>query len=237
MNKYKSIFISDLHLGTSQCNIKELNKFLKENNSENLFLVGDIFDLWEFKQKRFFWTQETTNIIRTILGKAKHGTNVIYVSGNHDEDFRLLDNVDLGNVRLCHEFEYEAMDGRRILLIHGDILDAYMIMLKNHPRIDKLIGWIYRFILSMNILFRPIYRRNKSSFSQKLIGFLRKKKLMKNDHKHKVIDYCKLRGFDAIICGHSHNPEIDGNYMNCGDWVDHNSYIVETIEGNWELLK
>jgi len=211
MNQYKSIFISDIHLGATHSNVECLYTFLKNNNSENLFLIGDIFDLWEFKQKRLKWNQNTTNIIRTILGKAKHGTKVVYISGNHDEDFRLLENIDLGNLRLCHEFQYQAIDGRKILLIHGDILDAYMIMLKNYPFIDKTIGWLYRFILSMNILFRPIFRNSKLSFSQKLIIYLRKKKLFKNDHKYKVIEYCKKREFDAIMCGHTHNPEIDKN--------------------------
>jgi len=234
VTSYRSIFISDLHLGTRQVNITALDKFLSETQSDYLFLVGDIFDLWEFKQKRFFWNQTTTNIIRKILGKSKHGTKVVYVAGNHDEDFRLLDEIDLGNVRLCHEYEFDLLDGRRLLVIHGDLFDAYMTMLKNHPSLDWLIGWLYRLILSMNVFFRPLTKDR--SISQRIVGFLREKKLIHNNHKKKLIDYCKSRNFDAIISGHTHNPEIDGNYMNCGDWVDHFTAIVEHHDGKIELL-
>jgi len=232
---YKSIFISDLHLGTRQVNVSALKDFLANCQSDNLFLVGDILDLWEFKQKRLFWGQASTNIIRNILGKAKHGTQVIYIPGNHDEDFRLLEEISLGNLHLVHEYEYTAIDGRKILIIHGDLFDAYMEMLKKHPSIDWLVGWIYRFILSMNIFLRPFF--NRTSFSQKIVGFLREKKLLHNDHKTKVLDYAKRRGFDAVICGHTHHPELTDNYINCGDWVDHFTAVVEHLDGRWELLK
>jgi UDP-2,3-diacylglucosamine pyrophosphatase LpxH len=136
----KSIFLSDIHLGAKYSQTDKLKSFLSEYQSENLFLVGDIFDFWEFKQKRIHWTQSTTNIVRMILGKAKHGTIVYYISGNHDEELRLIDELDLGNIKLKHEVIYTTLTGRRCLIIHGDMFDAYMTFLKNHKIIDWLVG-------------------------------------------------------------------------------------------------
>tara|TARA_X000000950_G_scaffold6463_1_gene6984 strand:+ start:398 stop:781 length:384 start_codon:yes stop_codon:yes gene_type:complete len=118
MIKYKSIFLSDIHLGSKGCQAKSLYNFLKKHECENLFLVGDIIDCWRLKSK-LYWPQEHVDVIRNILSMSKNGTKVKYITGNHDDLLRLYQPLNLGNIELTEEYEYVSVKGKKLLIIHG----------------------------------------------------------------------------------------------------------------------
>jgi UDP-2,3-diacylglucosamine pyrophosphatase LpxH len=124
--KYRTIAISDIHLGTKDCKAEYLNNFLKHNTCETLYLVGDIIDAWKIKQNRLKWRQSHTNVIRRILNQAKRGTEVVYVAGNHDEFLRPMIpyGVSFGRIKICNQATHIGLDGRRYLIVHGDLFDG-----------------------------------------------------------------------------------------------------------------
>ena len=143
MTKYKSIFISDVHLGSRGCKALLLKDFLKDNSCENLFLVGDIIDGWRLKRK-FFWLQTHTDVVRKILKIAKEGTRVVYVVGNHDDAFRDLLPYDIrfGNIELVNQCRYNVVNGKRYMVIHGDLFDAALA---------TKLSWLYFIVTGKQI--------------------------------------------------------------------------------------
>ena len=123
--KYKSIFISDVHLGTKGCQAKKLLEFFKNSRSENLYLVGDIIDVWEM-QKSFFWPQEHNDVIQKILRKARHGTKVFYIMGNHDEMLRKFIPINFGDIHMVNRVIHETNAGKKYVVVHGDAWDGVM---------------------------------------------------------------------------------------------------------------
>ena len=149
MTKYKSIFISDVHLGSKGCKAGLLKDFLKDNSSDNLFLVGDIIDGWRLKRK-FFWLQTHTDVVRKILKMAKEGTRVVYVVGNHDDAFRDLLPYDIhfGNIELVNQCRYNAVNGKKYMVIHGDMFDT--VLATKLSWLYHLGDWIYDVLLAIN---------------------------------------------------------------------------------------
>ena len=141
--RLRTVFVSDVHLGSRGCRADLLLEFLKSVEVDNLFLVGDIVDLWAMR-KNFFWPQEHNNVLRTVLGKAKGGTRVIYIPGNHDEDLREFCGSVFGNLEIHREFVHETSDGKRLLVMHGDEFDT---VVKCSPWLAKLGSSVYDFLL------------------------------------------------------------------------------------------
>ena len=239
---YRSIFISDIHLGVRDCKAEQLNNFLKNNTCNTLYLVGDIIDAWKITQNKWRWKQSHTNVVRRILGHAKRGTRVIYVAGNHDEFLRPLIpyGMGFGRVEIVNQCEHLGIDGKRYLVTHGDLFDG----------ISKLAPWLaflgdkaYDFVLALNSKFNWI--RHRMGF-----GYWSLSKYLKHRVKSAVdfmfqfelniIAYTRKRGFDGVICGHTHSPVIktvDGIiYMNDGDYVENCSALVEHWDGRWEIV-
>jgi UDP-2,3-diacylglucosamine pyrophosphatase LpxH len=242
MKKYKTICISDTHLGAGEAKAELLDNFLKNNDCENLFLIGDIIDGWKIHLNKWKWKQSHTNVIRRILGFSKKGTKVVYITGNHDEFLRPFVNYfSLGkNIVLCNQTEYTDLNGRRFLITHGDMFDGISSMAK---WISVLGDHAYDVVLWINTKFN--YMRHKLGFSYwSLSKFL--KRNVKNavgfvfKFEETITDYCAKRGYDGVICGHIHTPEIkvirDIIYMNDGDWVESCSALVETHEGEWKII-
>jgi UDP-2,3-diacylglucosamine pyrophosphatase LpxH len=241
MKHYKTICISDTHLGTKDCKADLLNNFLKNHTCDNLFLIGDIIDGWKIQQNKWRWKQSHSNVIRRILGYAKRGSRVTYITGNHDEFLRpFVNQFSLGNIVVCNHAEYTDLDGRRLLLSHGDMFDGI-------TRLGKWISFLgnnaYDFVLWINTKFNYIRHRlgfgywSLSKFLKhkvkKAVGFIWK-------FENNLVDYCQRKGFDGIICGHIHTPEIKTIngivYMNDGDWVESCSALVEHLDGRWEIV-
>jgi UDP-2,3-diacylglucosamine pyrophosphatase LpxH len=237
--RVRSVFISDVHLGFPGCSADHLADFLRSIHCENLYLVGDIIDFWYLKKKRY-WSQSHNNVVRCILGKAKHDTNVVFIPGNHDEVLRQYDGVTLGNVKIMRQAVHEAADGRRYLLIHGDEYDC---IVKNSRFIAMLGSAMYDWLLYANRLVNSVRSRFGHDYWS-LAKFLKHK--VKNavsyisSFEQAVVSEARQKAVDGLICGHIHHAEIarikDTMYLNCGDWVESNTALVELHDGTIELL-
>ena len=235
----RTVWISDVHLGFPGCSADYLAEFLRSIRCEKLYLVGDIIDFWYMKRRRF-WSQSHNNVVRSILGKAKHGTEVIFIPGNHDENLRDYDQLILGNIHIRLDDIHEMLDGRRLLITHGDQYDYVM----RHSRFLAVIGsFLYDWLLRANRLVNWARRKMKKDYWS-LAAYLKHK--VKNavqyigQYEEILAAEAERRRVDGLICGHIHHAEIsqigDVIYMNCGDWVESCTALVERWDGTIELI-
>ena len=241
---YRSIFISDVHLGFSLSNTKLLLNFLDNNKSDYLYLVGDILDIQRMNKKVRWGTYET-DIINKILYVSKCGTQVKYITGNHDGLFRswIDSNINIGNIELCNQYCHICAKGERYLVIHGDLVCRSLV--KEYKNIVIFfLNYCYNIVLNTNAIINSIL----SHFRLKninLVEFIKKhmKIITRSINKYEVIlaEYARKNNYDGVVCGHIHYPNmrtIDGIfYLNCGDWVENFSAIVEHHDGKWELIR
>jgi UDP-2,3-diacylglucosamine pyrophosphatase LpxH len=238
---YRSIFISDTHLGTRGCRADFLADFLKSVSCENLYLVGDIIDGWRLRRS-WFWDRHHDEVLRLILRAARGGTNVVYVPGNHDEMMRKY--VPLGlevcGVKLQMEAEHTTADGKRLLITHGDAFDSVV----RHAKALALLGdWAYTVALGVNRYFNQI--RIKLGYPYWSLSAwlkLQVKEAVKAIDRFEtaLADDAHRRGFDGVVCGHIHHAEmrmVNGvMYLNDGDWVESCTALVEHADGRLELV-
>jgi len=239
---YRSIFISDVHLGVKDCKAEALNNFLKHNTCDTLYLVGDIIDGWKVQQNRLRWKQSHTNVVRRILGHAKRGTRVIYVAGNHDEFLRPLIpyGLSFGSVEIHNQTEHIGADGKHYLVVHGDLFDG---ITRLAPWLSFLGDKAYDFILGFNTTFNRWRHRlglGYWSLSKYLKHKVKKAVDFIFEFERNLATYCKKKGYDGVICGHIHTAEIktiDGViYMNDGDWTESCTALVEHHDGRWKII-
>jgi UDP-2,3-diacylglucosamine pyrophosphatase LpxH len=238
--RVRTVWISDVHLGFRGCSADMLLDFLHRVECETLYLVGDIVDVWNMK-RGVYWPQSHNNVIRTVLGKAKHGTRVVFVPGNHDEVFRDHVGTRFGNVEIVEEAIHETRDGRRLLIVHGDEFDGVVTC---HPWLARLGSHAYDWLLASNRYVNLVRRRLGMGYWS-LAGFLKRK--VKNavsyigGFEEAVAREARRRGVDGVVCGHIHHAEIRAiqgvAYHNCGDWVESNTALVERFDGSIELLR
>jgi UDP-2,3-diacylglucosamine pyrophosphatase LpxH len=238
---YRSVFISDTHLGTRGCRADFLADFLKSVSCENLFLVGDIIDGWRLRRS-WFWDHHHDEVLRLILRAARGGTNVVYVPGNHDEMMRKY--VPLGleicGVKLQMESEHTTADGKRLLITHGDAFDSVV----RHAKMLALLGdWAYTVALGVNRYFNKIrVRLGYPYWSLSAWLKLQVKEAVKAIDRFEtaLADDAHKRGFDGVVCGHIHHAEmrmVNGvMYLNDGDWVESCTALVEHQDGKLELV-
>ena len=237
--KFRTVWISDIHLGTQGCNADLLMDFLKSVECETLYLVGDIIDGWRLK-RGWYWPPRHNDVIRRFLKMAKQGTRVIYVPGNHDEVFRDYTGLHFGGVELAYEVIHETADGRRLLVLHGDKFDGVVL----YARWLAFLGdYAYAALLKMNIWFNSIRRRFKLPYWS-LSAYLKQR--VKNAveyisrYEDVVAQAAAERGVDGIVCGHIHSAEIRQygsiTYYNDGDWVESCTALVEHFDGAIEIL-
>lgn len=239
--KYKSIFISDIHLGTRFSKAKSLLNFLKYNECEHLFLVGDIIDGWAIKRK-LIWPQEHSDVIQKILKKARKGTKVTFITGNHDEFLRPFVPLLLGNtITITNELEYDALNNKKYYITHGDFFDS-ITMTKKWLAILGDYG--YDILLHLNAVLN-FFRKNIGikkywSLSKYVKDNVKSSVSFINDFEKVLSNHARNKGYDGIICGHIHKAEIrvidEIEYLNCGDWVESCSAIVETFDGKFEII-
>lgn len=237
---YKSIWISDLHLGTKGASAQELLAFLRNTESDNLFLVGDIIDMWQLS-KKWYWPKAHNEVIQKILRKSRKGTRVIYVPGNHDETVRDYLPLMLGDVECVEEFTYTTVSGKKMLVTHGDLYD---IITTYHKWLARLGDWGYVTLIEVNRYLNWLRRKLR-------LGYWSLSKYVKTKVKNAasfigkfeegLAEACKIRGFDGIIAGHIHHAEIrmiDGIlYMNDGDFVESRTALAEQHDGRFVLLE
>jgi len=237
--RYRTIWISDIHLGTRGCNAEMLIDFLDHVDSETLYLVGDIIDGWRLK-KRFYWPAAHNDIVWRILKRAKRGARVVYIPGNHDEAFRQFTGLSFGGVEIIRQAIHETADGRRLLVLHGDEFDAITL---SHKWLAHLGDAAYEFMMALN-RFVNAYRRYFNLPYWSLSKHAKQK--VKNavefisQFEEIVAHEARLRGVDGVIAGHIHTAEfrvIEGvEYYNDGDWVEGCTALVEHFDGRMEIL-
>ncbi len=237
----RSVFVSDVHLGTRGCRAAFLADFLKSVDCQSLFLVGDIVDGWKLR-KSWYWDAAHDEVLRLVLGHAKRGTDVTYIPGNHDEIFRswLGFGLEVAGIKLRKQAEHVSATGRKILVLHGDEFDSVV----RYAKFLALLGdWAYRVALSANTHFNAVRRRLGYpywSLSQWLKRQVKGAVKAIDRFETAIADDAKQRGFDGVVCGHIHHAEmrtVHGiDYMNDGDWVESCTALVEHHDGRFELL-
>jgi len=237
--QYKSIFISDVHLGTKGCQAGKLLEFFKNTRSEKLYCVGDIIDVWAL-QKNFYWPQAHNDVIQKILRKARHGTEVFYVIGNHDEVFRKFIPMHFGQIKMINRVIHQSVQNKKYLVVHGDAWDGVMRYAK---WLSKLGSIAYEMLLRLNIVIN-FFRKLRGKTYWSLAKYLKYK--VKNavkyigEYERTIAQYGKKKKFDGIICGHIHHAtdeDFDGvNYLNCGDWVESCTALAENYDGTFEII-
>ena len=238
--KFRSLFISDVHLGTRGCQAELLLDFIRHTECETLYLVGDIIDGWKLRSG-WYWPQAHNDVVQKILRLARRGVKVVYVPGNHDEVVRDFCGVHFGGVLVARDAIHETADGRRFLVTHGDEFDGVV----QHAKWLALVGdYAYRTALLLNTLFNRLRRRFGFGYWS-LSAFLKTR--VKNalqfieNFEVAVADEARRRGVDGVICGHIHKAEIrqiDGiTYINDGDWVESCTALAEHLDGRLEILE
>ncbi len=239
-HRYRTIWISDVHLGTAGCKADFLLDFLKCTESDTLYLVGDIIDGWRLK-KGWTWRQSHNDVVQKILRKARKGTRVIYVPGNHDEFARGYVEHAFGGIDVVYEATHITADGRRLLVTHGDLFDG---VIQQAKWLAHLGDSLYTLILALNHWFNRVRVRlgfGYWSLSQYLKHKVKNAVSFISDYEHALVNEARRRGFDGVVCGHIHKAEIrmiDGVlYCNDGDWVESLTALVEDYAGHLEIVE
>lgn len=237
--RFRAIWISDIHLGTTGCQAARLLEFLQSTESETLYLVGDIIDGWQLK-RRWYWDQAHNNVVQNVLKKAKKGTEVIFVPGNHDESIRQFIDLDFGGIKIRDELVHVTARGKRMLVLHGDRFDGVIACAKWLAYVGDSL---YTVILKFNQVFNNWRARAGLpywSLSQYLKLKVKNAVSYISSFEHALAAEAKKKGYDGVICGHIHKPEIrDINgilYCNDGDWVESLSALVEDHSGQLRLV-
>ncbi|MCB9993540.1 MAG: UDP-2,3-diacylglucosamine diphosphatase [Hyphomicrobiaceae bacterium] len=237
--RVRSIFVSDLHLGMRGAKAEELCAFLLSHEAEHLFLVGDIVDGWKLR-KRWIWPEIYNRFVMLLIRLADRGTRVIILPGNHDAFLHRFAGVSFGRIEVHERFLHASADGRRYLVLHGDQFDG---VVSQYEWLSRLGHWAYGWALLLN---RPINGLRRlcglGAWSLSRWGKQRVKQIggIKNWFAEALAREAAEAGADGVICGHIHIAEMHEDfglaYLNCGDWVEAGTAIVEGLDGTFELV-
>ena len=236
---FRTIWISDVHLGTPGCQASYLLDFLKSHESETLYLVGDILDGWHLK-KGWYWPQTHNDVVQKILRKGRKGTRVVFIPGNHDESVRQFIGLNFGDIEVVEDIIHTTADGKRLWVTHGDLFDGVM----QHARWLAYVGdSAYTLILKLNRWFNAIRTRMGLpywSLSQYLKHQVKNAVNFISAFEHVMTEEARRRHCDGVVCGHIHKAEIrDINgmlYANDGDWVESLTALVEDFNGKLSIV-
>lgn len=239
IRRHRTIFVSDVHLGTRGCKGELLADFLAHNDCQTLYLVGDIIDGWRLKRS-WYWRDSHNRVIGEILRKVGAGTRVIYIPGNHDEVLRAYCGLDLAGVELRQEDIHRTADGRQLLVIHGDQFDGIVAHAK---WLAHLGDYAYRLALAANTVLYAARRRFGLpywSLSAYLKTHVKKAAGFIGGFEQALVREARERGMDGVVCGHIHHAEmktIDGIlYCNDGDWVESCTALTEDMRGRLHII-
>ena len=236
---YRTIWISDIHLGTKGCNAEMLIDFLDSVDSDTLYLVGDIVDGWQLK-KRVYWPTAHNDVVWRIMKRARRGTRVVYIPGNHDEIFRQFTGMSFGGVEIRRKIIHTTVDGRKLLVLHGDEFDAIMLA---HRWLAVVGDAAYTALMAVNRRFNQVRRwlglpywslsRMAKHKVKNAVAFITR-------FEEIVAHEAERRHVDGVVCGHIHTAEIRQfgkvTYYNDGDWVEGCTALVEHHDGTMEVL-
>jgi len=239
--KIEVAVISDVHLGTYGCHAKELQKYLKSIDPKILVLNGDIIDIWQFRKS--YWPESHTKVIQRIVKMIADGTQVYYLTGNHDEILRRYTNFKISNFKLANKLLLK-LDGKKVWFFHGDVFDVSM----RHSKWLAKAGAVgYDFLILINRFVNVVlewFGKEKYSLSKKIKNSVKKAVQFINDFELTAIEIALDKEYDCVVCGHIHQPAIRdyfrGNqtitYMNSGDWIE-NLTSLEYNQGEWSVFK
>ena len=238
--KVRTLFLSDVHLGSKASKADFLLDFLRVHEAEAIYLVGDIVDGWRLKRS-WFWPQNCNDVVQKLLRKGRKGAKIIYVPGNHDDFMRNFPGIHFGGIEVMRNAIHEAADGKRYLVLHGDEFD---VVVRNARFIAHLGDWAYDMAIALNIWIaraRRMLGLPYWSFSawaklqvKRAVNFI-------GEFQRVVADEARRNHVDGVICGHIHHAvieDIDGvTYINTGDWVESCTAVVEHFDGRMELIR
>jgi len=241
VNRVRSIFLSDIHLGTRACQAERLLNFMRAYEAEHVYLLGDIVDFWSLG-RGIYWPPLHNTFVQKMLKRARHQVKVVFVPGNHDEALREYAGSSFGDIQVLREAVHTAADGRRFLLIHGDEFDQ---ITRYHRWVALLGDMAYGMLVRLNFL--PSWFRRKLGVGGYWSLADYAKRSLKGalefvyGFEESVAHHVRRSGFDGVVCGHIHSAAIKDiggiTYINCGDWVDSCSAIVEHPDGRMELVR
>jgi UDP-2,3-diacylglucosamine pyrophosphatase LpxH len=237
--RFRTIWISDIHLGTRGCNAEMLIDFLDHVDSDTLYLVGDIIDGWRLK-KKFYWPDAHNDVVWRLLKRAKRGTEVVYIPGNHDEVMRQFSGLSFGGISIRRKAIHTTADGRRLLVLHGDEFDAITLA---HRWLAHVGDVAYETLMALNRVVNAYRRRfNMPYWSLSKHAKAKVKNAVEfiSNYEQVIAEAAGARGVDGVVCGHIHTAEmrdINGvQYYNDGDWVEGCTALVEHFDGSMEVL-
>lgn len=236
---YRTIWISDLHLGSKEAQAERLLDFIKHHESEYLYLVGDVFDGWKLK-RGWFWQQSFNDVIQKILRRARKGCKVFYLPGNHDDFARAYCGLAFGEIRLCRQAIHKTLDGRKLLVLHGDEFDTVVTSARWLAHLGSVA---YDAALMLNVWFnrlRRLFGYPYWSLSAYLKHRVKNAVMFMDRFEQTLAQEARRRGADGVICGHIHHAavrEVEGvTYYNTGDWVESCTALVEHFDGSMEIV-
>src|SRR6195952_2973384 len=236
---FRTLFISDVHLGSKAAKADYLLDFLRYHEADTIFLVGDIIDGWRLKRS-WYWPQDCNDVVQKILRKARKGTRIVYIPGNHDEFLRDFPGTHFGGIEVAERAVHMTADGKKYLVLHGDEFD---VVVRNARLLAYLGDWAYDVAIVLNIALAAVRRKLGMpywSFSawakqqgKHAVNFI-------GEFQRVVAEEAKRHQADGVICGHIHHAvmeDIDGlRYINTGDWVESCTAIAEHHDGTFELI-
>lgn len=236
---FRTVWLSDIHLGCKDCKAELLLNFLEHNTMDTLYLVGDIVDFWALKQQ-FRWPEKHNKVLQTLYEKAKCGTRVIYIPGNHDEIIKPYADTVIGQIEIKQQHIHKTADNKRLLIVHGDDYDGEVCLGKFHAWLGDIL---YDFILFLNRHVNS-YRRKRGFHYWSLASYIKSKVKKANEaiarYRQSLLSEVKRQKLDGVVCGHIHHPEIvEQNgllYCNDGDWVENCSALTENNNGQLTLV-
>jgi UDP-2,3-diacylglucosamine pyrophosphatase LpxH len=237
--RYRTLFISDCHLGSGGAKAKELARFLKQVDCDTVYLVGDVIDMWRLRQ-RWYWPDTHNSVMRRLLKMSHKGTTIVYVPGNHDEAARPFCGLSFGGMQMAMTAVHLTADGRRLLVTHGDQFDLVV----RNSRLLALAGTVgYEVLLKINGVYnfgRRLFGLPYDSLSQAIKARVKSACNFISNFEQALVAEARAGGFDGVVCGHIHKAEqrMIGTleYLNCGDWVESCTALVEHDDGRIELL-
>lgn len=237
---HRTIWLSDMHLGTRGCSADRILEFLDAHDAATIYLVGDIIDGWRLA-RRFFWPRSHNDVVHRMLQKARAGTKIIWLVGNHDEFVGPYIGNNFGGIAVVAEYVHETADGRSFLVIHGDKFD---VITQYHRWLARLGDVSYDALLAVNrrlMRLRSCLGFHHWSLSDYVKRRVKQAACFISQYEQTIAEECRQREFDGIICGHIHHAVIkqiggDVLYCNSGDWVESCTALVEDFAGNLAII-
>lgn len=236
MKKWRTIIISDLHLGSRQSQTDKILKLLNENESQILILNGDIIDGWALKSGSK-WKKNCSKIFRKFMKRSEDGTKVIYIRGNHDDFLKPFVPFYLNNIQIVRKYVHLGLDGRKYYIFHGDVLDFVIMKIR---WLAVIGGWSYDLVIRLNTIYNLIRKKLNLPYHSLANTIKQSVKSAINfvsDFEKNAEALTKQKGFDVAVCGHIHQPKLTENYMNSGDFCENSTCLVEDFDGNWQIIE